>query len=565
MDRKEIASILKQVSELLELLGEEPHRARAYANAARTVERFDGDLANLARQKGLTSLKGIGKGIASAIEEILSTGDLAYLDELKGMIPPGVLELMDVRGLGPKKLRVLHLELGISSARELDDACRQGKLAKTKGFGEKSQASILKALSVLKERKGKFLLPVAVKAAQQVKEYLEQELPGTKVHLAGQVRRCIPVISRVRLVVQTSEGGEDVKTALERSKTIGSVKPAQEHVIRMRHDIGPELEISVTEPSVLGTALFRATGNEEHVAKVLARLNSVSIDGFEDEASLYKAAGMDLVPPELREGMGEVEAALSGALPRPLVREDVSGLLHVHTNWSDGTLSIHDMAEAAASAGYTYLGISDHSRTARYAGGLTADRLKAQGKEIRESSHALPVLQGIESDIGLDGSLDYEDQVLADLDFVIASVHSGMGQDMETMTERIIKAVRNPYTDMLGHPSGRLLLLRDAYKVDMLRVIEAAAETGTAIELNANPHRLDLDWHLVRKAVEMGVMIAVNPDAHRLSDISYMSLGLCQARKGWLTRDHLLNAMSLDEFRDWIRNRRKKAMSAVQA
>jgi len=559
VDRKEVAWTLREVSTLLDLLGEAPFRSRAFASAARIVERLEEDLATLIREDRLTAIKGIGPGLAAAITELLDQGTLPQLEELAARVPGELIEMLSIRGLGPKKLHRLHAELGVTTLGELEYACQENRLLGLKGFGAKSQAKILEGLAALRARRGRFLLGTGRAVANEVADLLAA-LPGVSAVLAaGDVRRGCETIDRVDLVAATTDApvaARALSAAADLTRDEDRIPGA--NAWQGRHAGGLPVDVRFCTAAQYGTTLWQQTGSPSHAAALTAISEAPVPAVAATEAAVYAAAGCAPIPPELREDRGEIAAARDGTLPALVEVADVRGLLHCHSRWSDGTDDLAALARAAADQGFEYLGISDHSQTAVYAHGLTAERLAAQRQELADLDLPLPVLQGVESDIRPDGALDYPDAVLAELDFVIASVHSHFGQPREEMTARIVRAVSHPLVDILGHPTGRLLLSREPYDVDLDAVLTAAAAHGVAVELNANPHRLDLDWRHIRQATELGIQIAINPDAHRIRDFQHVELGVQVARRGWLTRAQLLNALSADELRAWLAARRSR-------
>jgi len=558
MDRKDVAYALNEVGTLLDLLGEEPFRSKVYAKAARAVESLEDKLEVLIRRNQLIKVKGIGQGIAAQIKELLETGEMAYLEELKAQVPGDLIEMLSIRGLGPKKLRRLHLELGVETLGELEYACLENRLVDLKGFGDKSQQSILQGIAALNANRGRFLLSTAAAIADALQEAIAENDAVQRVAIAGEVRRSLLTVWSVDLVVATQDPQSlarflDERDELEREED--TAPPADAWL--GRHTSGPPVKIFFCQPEHFGTALWQRTGSESHCADLL-KLCGGDIGVHADENALYASTHCEYVEPELREGGNEIEAARQDRLPELISAADVRGLIHNHTTYSDGADSLEEMARAVAEQGYAYFGVADHSQSAVYARGLSPERLDEQRAEIEALDLPITVLQGVESDILRDGSLDYDDAVLERLDYVVASVHGLFRLDRGEQTRRLVRAVSHPLCDILGHPTGRLLLSREPYEVDLDAVLEAAAEHGVAIELNANPHRLDLDWRKIRRAMELGLMIAINPDAHRVAGLDHVHFGVAAARKGWLTRDHLLNALSADEFREWIAARRAR-------
>ena len=559
MDRKDVARALSQVGNLLDLLGEEPFRAKVYANAARAVENLEDKLEVLIRRNKLIKVKGIGQGIAGQIKELLETGEMAYLEELKSEVPGELLEMLTIRGLGPKKLRRLHTELGNETLGELEYACLENRLLDLKGFGEKNQQRYLEGIATLNANRGRFLISTATAVADALQEAIAELGAVQRVAIAGEVRRSLITAWSVELVVATADPQAigrflDEQPDLE-SEGDEAASPIAD-VWQGQHASGPPVKVYFCSADRFGTVLWQKTGSETHCAE-LTKSAGGEIGTHPDENALFASAGCAYIEPELREGSDEIPAARRDELPELISAADVRGLIHNHTTYSDGADTLEDMARAVAEQGYAYFGVADHSQSAVYARGLSPERLAEQRAEIDALDLPITVLQGVESDILRDGSLDYEDAVLQRLDYVVASVHGLFRLDRKAQTERLVRAVSHPLCDILGHPTGRLLLSREPYEVDLDAILQAAAANGVALELNANPHRLDIDWRRLRQAMELGLMIAINPDAHRISGLDHVLFGVSAARKGWLTRDHLLNALSADEFREWIAKRRR--------
>lgn len=541
MDNASIAEFLSRIALLLELKGENPFKIRSFHNAANTAKSLEENLAELHERGELKKVKGIGKGIADNIGEYLLRSSSELLDFLEEEVPEGLVEMTAIRGLGPGRVKAIHDKLGVSSVGELEYACLENRLVELKGFGAKSQAAILKEIQLLKSYASFFHLHYALHTLVQCMEFLKTIDGVEEVAVAGQVRRSMEVVN-VGSLVASSRAPEKVMESFKHCPVVTKVNVSGDGLCTALHEHGLPVELRVVPPDRFALALFQATGSPMHVEQVSAVT-------AESETDLYKASGLVYIPPELREGTGEVEAAKKGALPDLVEVSDLKGILHVHTTYSDGNHSIKEMAEAAMDLGFEYLGITDHSRAAAYAGGLSIERLELQAEEIKALNKELDnfhILHGIESDILKDGALDYPDDVLDKLDFVIASVHSIFRMDRETMTERIITAVRHPATRILGHPTGRLLLGREAYDVDLEAVLEACREHGVMVEINANPHRLDLDWRWLEKCRELNILVPINPDAHRIETLGDVRYGIGIARKGWLEARHVANCLPLD-------------------
>lgn len=576
-DRGAVADALEEIGLLLELRGENPFKTRAYANAARVVRALDRDLDALIRDGELRGVKGIGAAIAEAITTFAATGRLPFLEQLRAETPPGLLEWLRIPGLGPKKARVLSLRLGIATLDELERACREGRVRSIEGFGETSERKIAAGIEQLRSRSGRFLQPVVRAAAERLLAAVGS-VPGVlRAEVAGSLRRRTETSKDVDLVVAATSAAE-VMDAFVGAPGVVEVTGRGPTKCSVRLAEGPAADLRVVSPEAFPFALAYFTGSKAHnvalrsrAQRLGLRLNEYALVRetggepvpCEDEAAIYGALGLDPIPPELREDGGEIEAAAERRLPRLLEEGDLRGILHCHSTWSDGTSTIREMADAARAMGMTYLGLCDHSRTAAYAGGLSIDRLREQRREIDALNESyggtFRVLQGIESDILADGSLDYPDEVLAELDLVVGSVHSRFGLSAEEQTARLVKAIDHPYLDIVGHVTGRLLLSREGYALDLPRVLEAAAARGVAVEINSHPERLDLDPSGVRYGLARGMKTSIDPDAHSTDGLRDVRYGVGIARKGWATADDVLNAWPLDRLLDHLAARRRRA------
>lgn len=563
MEKEKVIEVLKEIAILLQLKGENPFKVRAYENGARTIELLEEDLDTLVREKRLDELKGIGKALKQKIEEFVTTGKLAYYEELRKEFPDTLFELFKIPGLGPKKVQALYNELGITTLGELEYACLENRLLTLPGFGEKTQRNILEGISYLKRYQSQYLFSEAWNVANRMVEEMKK-LPGVgQAHAAGSLRRRKEVVKDIDILAESSApeilmnwftSQEYVDTVIAKGDTKSS--------IRLKN--GMAVDLRVVAPEQYPYALHHFTGSKEHntAMRHLARSMGIKMNEYgmfqgekeilipcKTEEEIFNALGMDYIPPELRENHGEIEAALNGTLPDLVRAEDIRGIFHVHTTYSDGRATLKEMAEAAFKLGYQYIGISDHSQSAFYAHGLTAEDVLRQHQEIDELNRIYEgkfrILKGIESDILPDGSLDYPEEILATFDFVIASIHSRFSMDKDDMTERIILAIDNPHTTILGHPTGRLLLSREGYSVDMEAILNRAAKRGVCIEINSNPHRLDLDWRWCRKAKEMGILLVISPDAHDVAGLGDTYYGLGIARKGWLSKKDIINCWDM--------------------
>lgn len=565
MNAAAVAVALAEIARLGEITGDNPFRTRAFAAAARSLEGSDADLAALAREGRLTELPGIGAGIAEAIRELVETGRSAALDELRAAVPAGLYDVLRVPGLGAKKVHALHAELGVDSLDALELAARDGRLAALSGFGAKTQARVLKGITFVRASRGRRRIDTARITAKELVEALRALPYLASAEVAGEVRRRLEVVSAIEVVV----AADDPRAALGRlAVRLDARRVDDGSAVERALSDGLPLRVRGTSPDRFGAVLLWATGSEAHRAalaeRAAARGLTLGADGLHrdgqiiptaDEAAAYAALGLPWIAPELREGTGEIAAAEHGRLPTLVELADLRGTFHCHTVYSDGKATVAEMAEGARARGWSYLGLADHSRSAGYAGGLSPAAVRKQHREIDAWNQANPgfhVFKGTESDILPDGTLDYDDALLATFDYVVGSVHSSFGMTERAMTERVIRAVRNPYLTILGHPTGRLLLARDAYAIDVPAVIDAAAEAGVAIEINADPHRLDLDWRHLRRAADAGIPIAINPDAHSVVGLNHVRWGVDIARKGWLEAPQVMNTWTLAEIRRYL-------------
>lgn len=577
MDALRVAQVLDEMGTLLELRGENPFRCRAYRNAAQALKGLSGDLAEPLARGELADVPGLGPAMLEKIARLVTTGGLPEHDDLRRETPPGLIALLRVPGLGPSKIKALRDELGIGSLAELKAAAESGRLASVKGFGAKTQAKILEGVAFVETIGQRMLQHHARRRAAPWVPWLEAQEGVRRVEIAGELRRRAETISGLALafaaddptaVVERIAARPDVDEVLGRGVGRGLAS------IALRLADGLPCEVVGALPAQFGPALWSATGSAAHGESLRRRasafgllLRDAELIGTEgspiacpDEADLFAALGLPVIPPELREGRGEVEAAAEGRLPPLVERADLRGTFHCHTDWSDGGATLEEMAEAARALGLEYLGIADHSRAAAYAGGLSIERVRAQWEAIdalnARFNASFRLFKGTECDILADGSLDYPEDVLAGFDYVVASVHSRFNLPRDEMTARIVRAVSHPRVTMLGHPTGRLLLSRDAYAVDLGPVIEAAAAHGTAIEINADPHRLDLDDEWARRARDAGVMIVINPDAHSTGGLENLDYGLGQARRAGLAPADVLNTLGADAVADHLAARR---------
>ena len=566
MTKDQVASALREIGTILELQGENPFKCRAYLNGARTLETSATDLTELVRTNRLGELPGIGDALREKITTLITTGKLPYLEELRSSIPAGLLPLLDLPGLGPKKLRALRDKLKIESLEALTQACQDGRLAALEGFGEKTATNLLEAIDRHANYKKLHRLGTALPAARTLLEHLKQSPLVLHAEIAGSLRRGKEVVKDLDLIASSKKPKEVMKLFVS-SPNVEKVVNHGETKSSVILAGGIPCDLRVIPPESWATALAHFTGSKEHNIALRQRAidrglhlsewgllkgKSKTPLKLKDEKDLHKALGLAFIPPELREDSGEIAAAEKNELPDLLTRDQIRGCLHNHTLASDGQDSLSSMAQAAAEQGLEWLGIADHSKSSFQANGLDAKRLEKQIEEIRLLNSKKPkctLLSGTECDILKDGKLDFPDSLLSELDYVVASVHSGFTSDEKEMTQRIIRAMENPHVTCLGHPTGRLLLEREAYPLNIPKILDAAAATGTWIELNANPWRLDLDWRWWHKARDLGILCCINPDAHKTSHLRFLDFGVTLARKGWLQAQDVVNTRTLSQLR----------------
>lgn len=568
MTTAEIAGVLAEIAMLSELNDPKPFRARAYMSAARALEIGSHDLASLAAAGRLTEIPGIGAGIAETIRELVRTGRSVVHDELRAATPAGLYDLLKVPGLGPRRIRTVHAELGVDSLDELERAVLDGRLGALPGFGAKTAEKVIAGIAFVREGAGRLRFPDARQIAERLLDEIRSARGVARAEAAGAVRRLMEVVDEVELVVGVDGDPTDVVEAIPFLRTLATEVRGIGSTLSGTLVDGSRARIHLVASADFVRVWLWETGNAAHRDTLASRAESRGLHfgrdagpTATDEEEIYRALDLPWIEPELREGLGEIEDAERNG-PAVLIRiEDLRGTFHCHTTYSDGKATLEEMAEGAASRGWSYLGIADHSQSAAYAGGLSPGEVREQQAAIDRANAASPAVRlfkGIESDILADGRLDYPDELLASFDYVVGSVHSGFRNSEPEMTERILRAVRNPYLTILGHPTGRRLLTRGGYPLDVRAVIDAAAEEGVIVELNANPHRLDLDWRHLRYAVERGVMIAINPDAHSLNGLDDVVYGINMARKGALAPRQVVNTWSLEEVEEYLARRKAR-------
>ncbi len=548
MENKPISRKLRLLANLMELNDGNSFKIKSVANAGLKVDKLPYPVAGKSFAE-LEKIDGIGKSIAGKIIELLETGTMAELEDMLARTPEGVVEMMGIKGIGPKKVAIIWKELNIETVGELYYACNENRLVEAKGFGLKTQDDIRKVIEFTMASNGKFLYARVLPEAMELLGQIKGIFPDGLVEFAAEFRRCCEIIDKL-VIVLGSRDQEIAFTTLLNSTIMSDITADKNH-IKGKLPNGLDVDIICVEKRYFYKELFTQTGDDEHVQAVLARVADI-VDQPESEALIYTKAGMAFIQPELREGVAYIERAEKNDLPQLINYFDLKGTLHNHSTWSDGINTVEEMAlYCRDELKLEYLGMCDHSKSAFYAKGLSIERVLQQQEEIdglNKKLNGFHIFKGIESDILYDGSLDYPDEILKKFDFIVASVHSILKMDEEKATSRLIKAIENPYTTILGHPTGRLLLSRKGYPIDYKKVIDACAANNVVIEINANPLRLDLDWRLHQYALEKGVWLSINPDAHRREGFLDMHFGILAARKGGLYKERCLNALSLQEI-----------------
>lgn len=559
MTNKAIAKQLKLASNLIQLTGGNEFKARAFSSGARALERLNKPVAKLIKDDALTEIQGIGKSIAQDISELVETGEMPLVTSLLSAIPTGLLDVLQVKGLGPKKVRKLWQELGVISLDDLEKAAASGQIASLEGFGAKTADNILASIEQLRAYSGKQHFAWVYNAIKRLEDALNAAAGIVQARATGDFRRNTNVIGDVVLVVV---GDADVilRTLGEQKVTLET--PKENQPLRGETHYGLPVTVHKTSHEAFGRVVWATTGSEDHVSEFVEK-HGMPADA-EDESTIYQTKGIAFTPPPLREGRGEIDAAARDAIPTLLEYKDLRGTLHNHTTYSDGAHTLREMTTEARNMDLEYFGVCDHSQSLQVAHGLPIERLLEQIDEIallnkeyaNDGKSTFRIFSGTECDILADGSMDYPDEILKQLDIVVASIHTNFGLSEAKQTDRLIRAVNNPHVNILGHPTGRLLLRRDGYSIDHEAVLQACAKNHVSVELNANPWRLDLDWTWVRRATELGIIISINPDAHAKDQLLFMQWGVLSAQKGWLTKEQCLNAKSVDEFADWLTNRK---------
>jgi len=565
VENREVAKNLYEIADFLEIKGV-PFKPRAYRRAAKTIETLLEDIGTIYRRGELKKIPSVGASIASKIEELLETGSLGYLEELREELPEGLRDLMEIEGIGPKTALKLYEKLKISSIDELESAARQGKISRLEGFGAKTEENILRGIELYRSAQERVLLGYILPVAQGIEDRLKSFEGAARISLAGSIRRRRETIGDIDIVAVSEEPLKvmDFFTEMPEVKKV-LMKGATRSSVLLSSNL--QVDIRVVEKESFGAALQYLTGSKEHNI----RLRDLAVDKHwklseyglfdretderiagETEEDIYQALGLSYIEPELRENRGEIDAALEQRLPDLVKYTDMKGDLHVHSNWSEGAHSIGEMAEAAKSLRYEYIAVCDHTKTLQIAHGMNENNIRERNKEIERlnrEKEGITMLSGVEVNIDSNGKLDISNEVLKDLDVVVASVHSGFKQPKEKMTKRILTAMHNDYVDIIGHPTGRIINKRAEYQIDLPKIFEAATELGVILEINAFPDRLDLSDTNLFESRSYGVRFSINSDAHNKDHMRYVELGVATARRGWLEKKDIINTLTLEELK----------------
>jgi DNA polymerase (family 10) len=558
VDKWTIARTLSDIAKYLELSEPNPFRVRAFEKAARAIEKIEGDVRELVLRGELFSVPGIGKAIGPIVSELVTTGRSRYLEELREQYPPGIFELLRVPTLGLRKIGILHSTLGVSNLEELEAAARDGRIATLQGFGKKTQDKILEGIATAKQRTSQFLLPLGLELGESIREQLAAIRAIVDAEVTGSVRRRLEVVRNVNIAVAVRDPKTAV-AAIRKRALLDGLEEVDEHMLRGVARDEAEVLLHICKPDDFGATVLRTTGSREFVE---AFESKHKVGKAKTEHEIFEHAGVLFVDPELREDASQFARKKRVRLIQPT---DLRGTFHIHTTFSDGRNSVLEMLSAARDRGWEYAGISDHSKAAFYARGLTEEDLKRQHAEIRAHEKEVApmrVFRGTEADILADGAIDYGEKTLSKFDFVVASVHSRFGMEKDEMTSRLLRALDNPFVTFLGHLTGRLLLSRAGYTFDFDRILDRAAERGVIIEINGSPRRLELDWRQIKRAVDRGVVLSIHPDAHSTRELGYVVSGTWVARKGGLTAKQIFNARQVDEVAEYLIARRKRAIAS---
>lgn len=568
MKNQEVAAVFDGIADILEIQGANPFRIRAYRKAAQNIENLTEDISVVAAKGGLEAIAGIGKDLAGKIQEIITTGTFKDYEDLKKEVPSGIVTLLAIPGVGPRTAKLLFDHFGVSSIEEVEKLALEHKIQGLPGIKARTEENILKGIAILKKGRERLPVGIALPVAEEIVAVLRKKCPGCPVHLAGSIRRRRETAKDIDLLVASEKPARvmEVFTALP---LVSEITASGETKSSIRTREGIQVDLRVVEPKSIGAALCYFTGSKAHNIRIrdLAVRQGLKINeygifkgekwlGGRTEEEVFQAVGLPYIPPELREDRGEIEAAQAGELPLLVEMKDIQGDLHVHSKYSDGSASLVEIARKASSLGLSWVAICDHSVSLKVAGGVSVSDLQKKMDEIRafnQKGGPVKLLCGTEVDIDSSGNLDYPDEILRRLDIVVAAIHTGFKQDAKTLTHRITSAMRNPHVDIIAHPTGRLIGEREPYAVDIEKIIGVAAETGTALEINAYFKRLDLNDIQARAAKEKGCKLAIGTDAHIMEQMDFMSLGVSVARRGWLTREDILNTLTYTELMSYLR------------
>ena len=574
MKNVELSQIFDQIAKILKIKGENPFKIRAYENIVSVLNSLPTDIESIYRKGELNDIPGVGKAIAKKIEEYLTTNKLEYYEKLKETIPSGVIGFLDILEIGPKTARLLYEQLGVDSIEKLEKAIEEHRIKDLPGMGEKSEENILRGIKLYRKRHKRFLLGIALPIAKKIKNHLGKMKEVKKINIAGSLRRRVETIGDIDILAASTKPEKIMKEfiSLPQTREILSEGLTKSTIITNENI---QVDLRIVNPLSYGAALQYFTGSQNHNIKIrgLAQKKGLKINEYgvydavtdkkiagEQEVKIYKTLNLPYIPPELREDRGEIESALENKLPKIVEYSDIRGDLHIHSKWSDGNNTILQMAEAAEKSGFQYIAITDHSQSLGVAGGLAIERINEQIKKIKLLNQELSdftILCGSEVDIKIDGSLDFPDEILSGLDIVIAAIHSGFKQNSKTMTRRIVNAMKNKWVHMIAHPTGRIIDYRDPYQIDMREIIKAAAETGTILEINARPERLDLNDVYCRMAKDKGVQLAIGTDAHSTDGFRTMEFGVSVARRGWLEKKDVINTLPLHKLLKRLRKKKE--------
>ncbi|TSA09485.1 MAG: DNA polymerase/3'-5' exonuclease PolX [Deltaproteobacteria bacterium] len=568
MKNQEVAAVFDGIADILEIQGANPFRIRAYRKAAQNIENLTEDISVVAARSGLEAIPGIGRDLAGKIQEIITTGTFKDYEDLKKEVPSGIVTLLAIPGVGPRTAKLLFDHFGVSSIEEVEKLALEHKIQGLPGIKARTEENILKGIAILKKGRERLPVGIALPVAEEIVAMLRKKCPGCPVHLAGSLRRRRETAKDIDLLV-ASEKPARVMEVFTGLPLVSEITASGETKASIRTREGIQVDLRVVEPKSLGAALCYFTGSKAHNIRIrdLAVRQGLKINeygifkdekwlGGRTEEEVFQAVGLPYIPPELREDRGEIEAAQAGELPLLVEMKDIQGDLHVHSKYSDGSASLVEIARKASSLGLSWVAICDHSVSLKVAGGVSVSDLQKKMDEIRafnQKGGPVKLLCGTEVDIDSSGNLDYPDEILRRLDIVVAAIHTGFKQDAKTLTHRITSAMRNPHVDIIAHPTGRLIGEREPYAVDIEKIIGVAAETGTALEINAYFKRLDLNDIQARAAKEKGCKLAIGTDAHIMEQMDFMSLGVSVARRGWLTREDILNTLTYTELMSYLR------------